>query len=140
MTRKQNLLIVPVLALFLAGVATISSGQDKKKSWKKSVVGTYKGTVNSGGEPYPIVTTFEINKKGELVGKYEVEDSGEKYPGKLTGFETKGERTGVFTWEDQKGTGSFVIIFYPISKGFKGYWSEEDPVIATENNSWAGKR
>ncbi len=100
-----------------------------------NAVGTFDGQYSTKGKLNPISTSFYLDKKGRLQGKYVY--GGGRYRGTLSHVRRIGEYGVVFQWREQAGSGELTISFDPKFRSFSGYWTWAG---SSGRNSWMGQR
>ena len=100
-------------------------GSKRRRIGTGSVVDSYAGREWNAGVMACTRTEFSL-RGGALVGHYWVGDK-EPFEGELTGFVPAAGHSGLFTWTDRYGKGSFYVRFGEDGQSFYSLWGEAIP-------------
>lgn len=100
-------------------------------------VGSYSGSVYSGGDFVDMVTVLRLNNAGELFGSYDFEDGEARTKGTLSQAMVLAGRLLSLTWTDRYGRGALVILFSADLSSFVGYFGDS---LESANDLWTGLR
>ncbi len=122
--------IALVLAVAAAGPANAapapgSSADAPAPAWAASITDIYIGREWNAGVMACARTEFSL-RDGALVGHYWIGDN-DPFEGELTGFVPAAGHSGVFTWTDRFGSGSFYVRFGDDGQTFYSIWGEAVP-------------
>ncbi|WP_141656873.1 hypothetical protein [Marinomonas fungiae] len=106
--------------------------------WLKNITGDYEGEIYNDNVMTSAVTSFYVNKEGEVIGTYLiVEDDNDNEPGILTNLRVIGENSVSMTWIDKYGQGTLNVLFSEDFDAFTGFWGTETVYV---NLPWYGER
>lgn len=123
-----------LIALVLAAAALLGA---TAQAGLADYVGSYAGSVYSGGDFSDITTVLKLNNAGELFGSYEFEDGEGSTKGVLSQAEVLAEMVLAFAWTDKYGQGSLVVLFAADLSSFVGYYGES---YESASDLWTGLR
>ena len=96
--------------------------------------GTFNGSLFSGSDMDPVITSFTLNKQGELSGKYAMGEEEGLEVGTLKDIHIESAFSISMTWKDKYGEGTLRILFSEDYQVFWGFWGDsETPAALTWN-------
>lgn len=108
------------------------------------LVGTYHGQAYAPGDLQPTLTSFYLDEKGNLKGKYFInymqydKDPAVNYwDGEIIDIKPLAEYMMWATWSDRNGKSNLRLVFSFDGSEFAGYWGFGD---GDNSNPWYGKK
>ncbi len=110
-----------------------------EQSWLSQTFGRYEGSVSNTVRSGPDkVVTILTSRNGRLSGEYQISEPEGTTRGVLSGFQTTGERKGVFRWRDIYGAGTLEVAFSKSLRSFGGSWVPDG--YPDSGGKWEGTR
>lgn len=116
----------------------VTGNVDEFNAWFKAVATRYVGEISNPIRDHPdkVITEFFF-RNGTPSGLYTIIEPNRTTKGKLTVFQSKGERKGVFRWVDKYGKGSLQIKFDTSFGEFSALWIPDDDTNIS--GTWTGR-
>ncbi len=124
---------IALITILLFSTAVFSDDADLLAKF----AGTFEGSLFNGSDMDPVITSFSLNDKGELSGKYAMGEEKSIELGTLEDIHIESAYSISMTWKDKYGEGTLRILFSEDYQVFWGFWGDSETPAAI---TWNGLR